>query len=211
MDSADLKYFKKEVAYFMRRLYKKNLTTTSGGNISYKFDDNTVLISPSVLDKARIKGKQTGVVTMDGKNLTPDIKFSIETNMHLSVYRKRPDIKAIIHAHPPVSTSFTAMNKSINCKLISESYFILGTPQIAPYALMGTQTLANIVSEKAAHTNVILMENHGVICLGKSLLEAFNKIEILEASAKMTLITELMKDVRQLTPEQIKEIDKLTQ
>jgi L-fuculose-phosphate aldolase len=211
MDSADLKYFKKEVAYFMRRLYKKNLTTTSGGNISYKFDDNTVLISPSELDKARIKGKQTGVITMEGKSLTPDIKFSIETNMHLLIYKKRPDIKAIIHAHPPVSTSFTAMNKSINCKLISESYFILGTPQVAPYALMGTETLANIVSEKAIHTNVILMENHGIICLGKSLLEAFNKIEILEAAAKMTLITELMKDGRQLTPEQIKEIDKLTQ
>jgi L-fuculose-phosphate aldolase len=209
--TSELQYFKKEVAYFMRRLYKKNLTTTSGGNISYKFDDDTVLISPSELDKARIKGKQTGVITMGGKSLTPDIKFSIETNMHLLIYKNRPDIKAIIHAHPPVSTSFTAMNKSINCKLISESYFILGTPQVASYALMGTQTLANIVSEKAIHTNVILMENHGVICLGKSLLEAFNKIEILEAAAKMTLITELMKDGRQLTPEQIKEIDKLSQ
>jgi len=209
--TSELQYYKKEIAYFMRRLYKKNLTTTSGGNISYKFDDDTVLISPSELDKARIKGKQTGVITMSGKSLTPDIKFSIETDMHLSIYKKRPDIKAIIHAHPPVSTSFTAMNKTINCQLISESYFILGTPQVAPYALMGTQSLADIASETAINTNVILMQNHGIICLGKSLLEAFNKIEILEASAKMTLITELMKDVRQLTPEQIKEIDKLTQ
>ena len=209
--TTELQYYKKEVAYFMRRLYKKNLTTTSGGNISYKFDDDIVIISPSELDKARIKGKQTGVITMSGKSLTPDIKFSIETDMHLSIYKKRPDIKAIIHAHPPVSTSFTAMNKTINCQLISESYFILGTPQVAPYALMGTQSLADIASETAINTNVILMQNHGIICLGKSLLEAFNKIEILEASAKMTLITELMKDVRQLTPEQIKEIDKLTQ
>lgn len=208
--ASELQYYKKEVAYFMRRLYKKNLTTTSGGNISYKFDDDIVLISPSELDKARIKGKHTGVITMGGKSLTPDIKFSIEANMHLSIYKKRPDIKAIIHAHPPVSTSFTAMNRSINCRLISESYFILGTPQVAEYALMGTEPLANIVSEKAINTNVILMQNHGIICLGKSLLEAFNKIEILEAAAKMTLITELMKDVRQLTPEQIKEIDKLT-
>ncbi len=62
--TSELQYYKKEVAYFMRRLYKKNLTTTSGGNISYKFDDDTVLISPSELDKARIKGKQTGVITM---------------------------------------------------------------------------------------------------------------------------------------------------
>ncbi|UCH13558.1 MAG: class II aldolase/adducin family protein [Bacteroidales bacterium] len=210
MKSPELDPSKKEVAYFMRRLYKKNLTTTSGGNISCRFDSDTVIISPSELDKARIKGKQTGVITMEGKSLTPGIKFSIETNMHLSIYKKRPDIKAIIHAHPPVSTSFTAMNKSINCKLIAESYFILGTPQVAGYALMGTQSLAKIVSEKAANTNVILLENHGIICLGTSLLEAFNKIEILEASAKMTLITELMNDVRQLTPEQIKEIDNLT-
>jgi len=62
--TSELQYYKKEVAYFMRRLYKKNLTTTSGGNISYKFDDDTVLISPSELNKARITGKQTGIIKM---------------------------------------------------------------------------------------------------------------------------------------------------
>lgn len=209
MNEIDLKKMKKEVAYFMRRLYKKNLTTTSGGNLSLRLDNNTVLITPSELDKARIKGKQIGSVTMEGNNLDNELKLSIETTMHLNIYKKRPDIKAIIHAHPPISTSFTAMNKKINCALISESYFILGSPQIAPYALMGTDALADIVAEKARYTDIILMLNHGIICLGDSLLRAFNKIEVLEATARMTLITELMKDVRQLTPEQLEELDNL--
>jgi L-fuculose-phosphate aldolase len=209
MKDSELEKYKKEVAYFMRRLYKKNLTTSTGGNISYKIDDLTVIITPTELDKARIKGRQTGVVTTRGKNITTDIKLSMETGMHLSIYKKRPDIKAIIHAHPPVSISFTAMNKKINCRLIAEAYYVLGTPQVAGYALMGTQPLATIVSEKALDTNVILMQNHGIICLGKSLLDAFCKVEVLEASAKMTLITELMKDIRELTPEQIKEIDNI--
>jgi L-fuculose-phosphate aldolase len=209
MKENGLEKYKKEVAYFMRRLYKKNLTTSIGGNISYRFDDSTVIITPSELDKAKIKGRQTGVITTEGKSITAGIKLSIETGMHLSIYRKRPDIKAIIHAHPPVSTSFTAMNHKINCRLIAEAYFVLGIPQMAEYALMGTKPLAAIVSERALKTNVILMQNHGVICLGKSLLDAFCKIEVLEASAKMTLITELMKDARELTPAQIKEIDNI--
>ena len=211
MKASELEKYKKEVAYFMRRLYKKNLTTSTGGNISYKPDDSTVIITPSALDKARIKSGQTGVISTGGKNITADIKLSMETGMHLSIYRKRPDIKAIIHAHPPVSTSFTAMNRKINCRLIAEAYYVLGTPQVAQYALMGTQPLADIVSEKALITNVILMKNHGIICLGSSLLDAFCKIEVLEASAKMTIITELMKDARELTAEQIKEIDNIIQ
>ena len=211
MKEEDLIKAKKEVAYFMKRLYKKNLTTTSGGNISFRFNNNTILVTPSELDKARIKGKQIGAISMEGNSLVPDMKLSIETAMHLEIYKKRPDIKAIIHAHPPISSSFTAMNKKINCSLIAEAYFILGSPQVAPYALMGTKLLADIVAEKAIHTDTILMLNHGIICLGESLLRAFNKMEVVEAAAKMTLITELMKDARQLTPEQLKELDNLTQ
>jgi L-fuculose-phosphate aldolase len=133
----------------------------------------------------------------------------MESRMHIAVYNQRPDIKAIIHAHPPVATAYTAMRLSINCTLTSEARTILGIPMVAPYALMGTPLLAERVAETAKQTNVVLMENHGVICLGKNLLAAFDRLEVLEAAAKMTLITELLKVKRELNPQQLREIDDL--
>jgi L-fuculose-phosphate aldolase len=209
MEKEDLNEQKKEVAYFMRRLYNKNLTTTSGGNISIKLKYGKILITPSGTDKARMKSDQIGLLSFAGENLTPHLKASMESRMHIAVYNQRPDIKAIIHAHPPIATAYTAMRKSINCTLTSEARAILGKPMVAPYALMGTALLADRVAETVKHANVILMENHGVICLGQSLLAAFDRMEVLEAAAKMTLITELLKGKKELSPQQLREIDDL--
>jgi L-fuculose-phosphate aldolase len=207
MEKNILEEYKKEVAYFMRRLYKKNLTTTSGGNVSVRLEDGRMLITPSATDKGRMKSDQIGILSPAGENQTPHLKVSIESGMHIAVYKKRPDVKAIVHAHPPISSAFTAMHKSIDCTLTSEARAILGTPVVAPYALMGTPLLADRVAEKVQHTNVILMENHGIICLGDSLLAAFDRLEVLEAAAKITLITELLKSGKGLNPQQLRAID----
>ena len=198
---------KKEVAYFIRRLYAQKLTTCLGGNISLKADDNNVLITPSQLDKAILKPNQIGVVTIDGKNLTPKYELSMETGMHLSIYKNRKDVKAIIHAHSTFATSFAAMQKEINNKLTGEIRAIIGNIVTAPYALMGSKELAKIVSDKSIDANVILMENHGIIAVGNNLLEAFNRIEVLESAAKMTIVTELMKSKKELSDEDLNVLD----
>jgi len=198
---------KKEVAYFIRRLYAQKLTTCLGGNISFKADDNNVLITPSQLDKAILKPNQIGVVTIDGKNLTPKYELSMETGMHLSIYKNRKDVKAIIHAHSTFATSFAAMQKEINNKLTGEIRAIIGNIVTAPYALMGSKELAKIVSDKSIDANVILMENHGIIAVGNNLLEAFNRIEVLESAAKMTIVTELMKSKKELSDEDLNVLD----
>jgi L-fuculose-phosphate aldolase len=200
---------KEQVAYFMKRLYTQKLTTCSGGNISIKINDKIILITASQTDKAGLKPEQIGIITLENKNLTPDLKLSMETSMHLLIYKKRPDIKAIIHAHPVVATGLIVSDKKINCKLTGESRAMLGIPVLTPYALMGSKKLAYIVSEASLKTNVILMKNHGVIASGKSLLQAFNRIEILENAAKMTLISELLGNKKELSAKDLKEIDKL--
>jgi len=200
---------KKEVAYFTRRLYKNHLTTSSGGNVSYKLNDDMILITPSAIDKAKVKTSQIGVISVDGTSRTKKIKPSIETQMHLSIYRSRPDIKAIVHAHPPYATSFTASDADINCTLIAEARAILGSPLRADYALMGTPKLAALIAETARKTNVILMQNHGIICLGETLLEAFDRMEVLESAAKMTLIVKQLGEIKPLSAEQIEEMDLL--
>lgn len=197
---------REEVAYFMRRLYDKNLTTCSGGNVSQKINKDIICITPSGLDKGRITPEQIGVITLKGENLTPELKPSIETSMHIAVHNMRPEMKAVVHAHPVTASSFTASEKKINTALIAESAVILGTPIFTQYAIQGSEELAQIVSAATAKGNIILMSNHGVLTVGETLLKAFDRIEVLEASAKITLYTELLGPKHALSDSQLREL-----
>jgi L-fuculose-phosphate aldolase len=200
---------RKEVACFMRRLYKQGLTTTSGGNISLRISAEIIVITPSATDKGRMRWKEVGILDMQGNNLTPDLKPSIESEMHLAIYRRRPEVKAIVHAHPVCASAFTAIKIRINTNLTAEARAILGKPLMVPYALMGTAELAARVAEKTSASDILLLENHGILTTGSSLLQAFDKIEVLENAAKMTLIAELTRKKSPLTKERIIQIDKL--
>ncbi|HEX2968870.1 MAG TPA: class II aldolase/adducin family protein [Bacteroidales bacterium] len=206
------KKFKKErksVARFMRRLYERGLTTASGGNISIRIDDNVILITPTATDKGRMRWNDVGIMTMKGENLTPDLRPSIESGMHLSIYRKREDIKAIVHAHPAFASSFTATRSVIDTTLTAEATAILGKPVIVPYALMGTADLAEAVSAKIDESKVLLLENHGILTASSGLLEAFDMVEVLENAARMTLIVEITRKKSPLSKNRIIEIEKL--
>jgi L-fuculose-phosphate aldolase len=206
---AKYKKERKEVARFMRRLYDCGLTTTSGGNISLRISDEIIAITPSATDKGRMKWKEVGIMTLLGENETPDLKPSIENEMHLSIYRKKKEVAAIIHAHPVFASSFTAMKCKINTNLTAEATAILGTPSFVPYALMGTKELAENVSENILKSDILLLENHGILTTGINLLQAFDKIEVLESAAKMTLITEFTNKKTPLSKSRILEIERL--
>ena len=200
---------RKQVACFMRRLYDHGLTTTSGGNISCRISDDVILITPSATDKGNMKWKEVGIMTILGENLTPDLKPSIESEMHLSIYKKKKEVRAVVHAHPVFASSFTAMKLKIDTKLTAEACAILGNPLMVPYALMGTSDLANIVSENILNSDILLLENHGILTAGTSLLQAFDKIEVLENAAKMTLIVEMKNKKSPLSSSRIRQIEKL--
>jgi L-fuculose-phosphate aldolase len=200
---------RKEVARFMRRLYKHGLTTTSGGNISRRVSDEIILITPSGTDKGRMKWKEVGIMTIMGENLTPDLKPSIESDMHISIYRKKKEISAVVHAHPVFASSFTAMKFKIDTTLTAEARAITGDPLMVPYELMGTSDLANSVSVNIMKSDILLLKNHGILATGSSLLQAFDKIEVLENAAKMTLIAEMTKKKSPLSKSRILEIEKL--
>lgn len=200
---------REETSYFMSRLYKQGLTTCSGGNISRLTDDNeSIVITPSQIDKGNLNRDLIGVVDKNGENQTRDLKLSMETGLHVAIYKQRPDVKAIIHAHPPYSSAYTAVDREINTALTGEARAILGQPVKAAYKLMGTEGLAEVTSNAAKEADVVLMENHGIICVGKTLLEAFNKMEVLESAAKISFIAEMLGKVKGLDPKQCEEIDK---
>jgi L-fuculose-phosphate aldolase len=179
---------REEVAYFMRRLYTQGLTTTSGGNISAMNDDGTVLITPSASDKGRMTGAEIGRMDINGKIIGDPFKPSIESQMHLQIYKKRPDVKAVVHAHPVNASAFAATTIQINNRYMAESYAILGDIAYCNYFLMGSRELAQAVGESVENSNCIVMRNHGVLAVGRTLLEAFDRLEVLEAAARITLI-----------------------
>jgi len=144
-----------------------------------------------------------------GNNLTPDLKPSMESDMHISIFKKKREVTAIIHAHPVFASAFTAMKCNIDTNLTAEAAAILGTPQMVPYALMGSNDLAAIVSDSVQKSDILMLENHGVLTTGSNLLQAFDKIEVLENAAKMTLITDLSKKKNPLSKSRILEIEKI--
>jgi L-fuculose-phosphate aldolase len=200
---------RKEIARFMRRLYRHGLTTTSGGNISRRISDDLIGITPSATDKGTMKWEEVGLVTMTGENLTENLKPSIELAMHLAIYRKKKEVSAIVHAHPTFATAFTAMKNKISTNLTAEAKAILGDPLFVPYALMGTSRLAELAADGIRDSDILLLENHGILTTGKTLLQAFDKIEVLENAAKMTLIVNVMGRKSPLTGKRVLEIEKL--
>jgi L-fuculose-phosphate aldolase len=186
------KALKKEIAYFMRRLYKRGLTTTSGGNISTRLPNGIVFITPSQTDKGRMKADEIAMVDMHARVLSTKLKPSMETGMHLAVYRTRNDINCIVHAHPPCATAYAAAHQNIDTSLVGEAYAIVGKPVLASYALMGSQELATIVAQAATNANVVLMANHGILAMGTSLIEAFDRLEVIESCARIGLNCRLL-------------------
>jgi L-fuculose-phosphate aldolase len=200
---------RKEVARFMRRLYSRGLTTTSGGNISLRVTSDIIVITPSATDKGRMRWKEVGIMSLLGENLTHDLKPSIEFALHIGIYKKNKDVDAVVHAHPVFASAFTAMKGTINTGLTAEARAICGDPRLVPYAVMGTSDLAGIVAENAMESDILLLENHGILTTGKDLLEAFDKLEVLENAAKMTLIVEMMGKKRGLSTSRLREIDRI--
>ncbi len=197
---------REELASFMRRLYAQKLTTCSGGNLSMRLDEKHVIITPSSLDKGAIVADQIGLMTIDGENLTPHLKPSIETGAHLSVYKVRDDVKAVVHAHPVTATSFSAMDEKINIHLTAEAYVVLMKIHYSSYSLMGSEGLAEIVAESLKENDISVMKNHGITTVGPTLLSAFDKLEVLEAAAQMTLNTKIMGSVSSMSDKNLDEL-----
>lgn len=201
---------RKQVADMMTRLYNTRLTTTSGGNISCRIDENTFCITPSSLDKACLTPDLIAVVSLDGTNRTPERKLSIESEIHRLILLENPEVNAVVHAHPVFSTLFSMTDLPVDTSLIGESWFLLGRPEKAAYRKMGTPELARIVADAAKHARIVLMENHGVLATGDSLLSAFDGIEVFENAAKLTYLSALLKNaggtVKPLTIEAMTEL-----
>ncbi len=204
-----------EVAQTMNKLFSRGLTTVSGGNISLRLNDELFCITPSALDKSCLTAEKIAIVGFDGTNYTPDLKLSIEMEIHRQLLINRSDINAVVHSHPIYASSFSTIagENHILAKLTAEAYYFMGDIVNVPYNLMGTKALADEVALYGKKYDVMLMQNHGAIVLAKNLLGGFDKMDLLERSAKMTVITKQLEsfgyNTKELNQEQCKDIENM--
>ncbi|MBN2449010.1 MAG: class II aldolase/adducin family protein [Lentisphaeria bacterium] len=200
---------RQEVAYFMRRLYRQGLTTTSGGNVSRRAGGDHIVLTASASDKGELQAADVGVLALAGDNVTPALRPSIEAAMHLAIYRRHAGVGAIVHAHPTVAGLFCASDTLIDTHLTAEAYAVLGDPVVAPYACMGSAALADTVAAAVAGGVCVLMRNHGVLTVGSTLLQAFDRLEVLEVAARQTYMALGRLEVECLAPARLRELDRM--
>ena len=192
-----------QLVMMMDRIYRYGLTTTSGGNISVLDSDGDVWITPGGIDKGSLAREDIVRVKPDGTVIAKH-KPSVELPFHKLVYRTRPDVRCVLHAHSPALVSYSLLRKAPHTKIIANADIVCGEVGVAGYEIPGSVELGEkIAAEFAKGRNVVMMENHGVVVCGTDIFEAFKRFETLEACAKLDIRSNILGKAVELDDAQI--------
>ncbi len=198
-----LQHPRDQIVLVIRRIYKHGHTTTSGGNISILDENGDIWVTPSAVDKGSLQPSDIICVKKDG-TVTGKHKPSSEFPFHKAIYEERPDIKAIIHAHPPALVSFSIVRKIPDTDVISQAEHICGPIGYASYELPGSDALGVVIAREFQKGHMaIIMENHGTVTGGTDLTDAFQRFETLEFCARTILNANILGTPGSLTSRQI--------
>ena len=189
-------------------LFDRHLVSGTDGNMSMRVDNTSMLITPSGVNKGMLDPSMILHQSFNGELLEGQLKLTKEAEMHSKIYELRSDIQAVIHTHPACATAFAACGMSIPQNILIEVPVLLGKVGIVPYKKPGSQALANSVAMCAQEHDIILLQNHGVLTLGDSLINAFNKMDALENVAKTILYTKLLGKPTYISEEDLEELGK---
>lgn len=173
-----------------RRMYAKNFVAANDGNISCRVADDIIWTTPTGVSKGFMTEDMLVKMTLDGKILSGNSKPSSEVKMHIRVYQENPEVQGVTHAHPPVSTSFAIAGISLDEAIYPEAFVNLGTVPVAKYANPGTQEVPDSIAPFCKTHNAVLLANHGALTWGKSLMEAFYRLEAIEHYALILIYTQ---------------------
>jgi len=186
-------------------LYERSYVVSSDGNVSIRLDENTVLATPTMTCKGRMTEDDLALTDMEGKPLT-DKRASSELAMHLLIYRERPEIKAVCHAHPPHGTAFAVAGLAIDKPILSEVILTLGCVPLTDYGTPSTDELTEAMRPFVKHHNALLMANHGVVTYGATIEEAFNRMDTVEHFAKISIYTKILGRERLLSSQDVEKL-----
>lgn len=196
---------KRDLIKVCHLMYERSYVVSSDGNVSVQLDDGRVLATPTMTCKGRMTEDLLAVTDLEGRPLN-DRRASSELAMHLLVYRERPDVKAVCHAHPPHGTAFAVAGLPIDQPILSEVILTLGCVPLAEYGTPSTQELTDAMRPLVKHHNALLMANHGAVAYGADLWQAWDRLETLEHTAKIAILSRVLGGSRNLSPEAIEKL-----
>lgn len=195
-----------ELVQFSRWLSRLGFTPGTSGNLSVRLDENRLLITPTGMSKYLLKSSDMVIVDLHGRLLSGTRKVTSEAGMHLTIYHLRPDVEAVIHCHPPVATAFACSGRALDEILCQEAVMTLGIVPLAMYATTGTDEVAASLVPFIPEHEAILMANHGAVSYGKTLLEAFQRMETVEHLAQVGLVAHQLGTAMPLCAARVQEL-----
>ena len=197
---------KEEICEIGRRVYNKGFAAANDGNISIRVGENEVLCSPTMICKGFMKPEDICAVDMNGDQIAGVRKRTSEVLLHLEIMRNRPDVKAVVHCHPPHATAFAVTGEAIPQCILPEIEVFMGEVPVAPYETPGGQDFAGTVTPFLKSTNTIILKNHGTVSFGKSLEDAYWKTEILDAYCRILMLSKQIGGVDYLNEQKSREL-----
>lgn len=202
---------RRQIVAVARTLAEQGLARSSDGNISVRLDDQRLLITPSGAHKGSLRPKDILVIDLQGNPLSRTAKArpSSETWMHVEVYRQRPQVRAVLHAHPPYATALTLAGLSFPHELVPEALVALGVVPTVPYATPGTPQMAEHLQPFLKDYDVLMLDHHGSLTLGQTLEEALIKLERLETVAQLYFLARQLGEIVPLPEGEISRLNEI--
>jgi L-fuculose-phosphate aldolase len=190
-----------------RRVYNRNYVAANDGNISVKVGSNEIWTTPTGVSKGYMTPDMMVKMDLSGKVLAGKLKPSSEVKMHLRVYNENQEVNAVVHAHPPVATSFAIAGIPLDKPVLPEAIVLLGIVPVAPYALPGSQEVPDSIAPYCKTHNAVLLANHGALTWGRDLMEAYFRMESLEHYATILMYSNnILKKANELNASQINDL-----
>jgi L-fuculose-phosphate aldolase len=187
-----LSHYRNQIVQFGKMLYQRGYVAAMDGNLSVRLDDHRILSTPTSICKGMMRPSDLVIVDVNGQKISGRNNVSSEIGMHLMIYKLRPDVRGIVHAHPRTATGFAAAGMPLNKPLVCEVVIGLGSIPLAKYGTPGTPELTDALQPLIPEYDAILMSNHGVVSYGADLHRAYMKMETVEHFAQIALITHML-------------------
>lgn len=194
-----------------KRLYNKGFVASNDGNISIRLSEREILITPTGVSKGYMSASDMLKVDLEGNVISGFLKPTSEMKMHLAVYKKRPDVKAIVHAHPPKATAFAVAGIQFDRITLPEVVFSLGIISLTEYGTPTTHEVPRSIEKHIGSSDAVLLANHGALTVGKDVFDAYYKMETLEHFSSISLYARLLGGERALDEKQTQELYRVRQ
>ena len=201
---------RREICDVCHLLYERGYVVSNDGNVSLRVGENRILITPSGVGKGRMTEDMLVLCDLDGNVLAGDRHPSSESRMHLMIYRERADVGAVVHAHPPMSTAFAICRRALKERYLAEMVVGLGEVPVTEFAMLSTEEVPESVRPYVHTHNAVLLANHGSLAWGPTLLAAFDRLEVVEQTARVYYYVDRIGGAAGLAPDQAETLRSMT-